>query len=361
MRSVNIFGLQLDVPESVNDVATLAQRAPSNMNFNAPSAIIQTLGANKNLQTANAVARMQPAVAPFVPTLSNGQPMNVPVNTTSTTNTTYNTPGTITSGGATTLSQEIPNVKPFSYDWTGEENKAYTSLEAFYNKLLDFSGGKLDLAKRILEYTYQQGLRETKDTYDSQKGEYERLFPQENAQLSTNLNKRGVLDSGFGKSDVGVLKAGQDARMLAVENAKANKESRLSAQRGFDLETNAKTSEEEKFNLERQRRQEAQQMASRTYGIKGDQYNSQLQVAQQAEARRVQGLTNNATQGIIGGATTGASATSSGSRPSGYGVGDDEFKRFMQSTGKQAELDKATSGSTQQGAQYYAMKRSYGF
>jgi hypothetical protein len=51
--------------------------------------------------------------------------------------------------------------------------------------------------------------------------------------------------------------------MQAVERAKADKESRLSAQRGFEIESEEKKFDEEKFNLERQRRAESDKIASR--------------------------------------------------------------------------------------------------
>jgi hypothetical protein len=364
MRSVNILGLQIDIPQSVNDVRQIAQQAPQRI-VQSPQAIMASLAAAGRTVQPRTTAAYQSVVQPFVPRTSSGQPINLPVTTPVQQQAQRyqqgggGAPGQITSQGAITMTQQTPGVDPFTYDWTGETQNAYNALKDFYGKLLDFTGGRLDLAKRMLEYTYQQGMRETTEEFETSKGEYERLFPQETAQMQTGLNKRGVLQSGFAAEDIRTLDEGQKARMQAVERAKADKESRLSAQRGFEVESEEKKFEEDKFNLERQRRAESEQMASRKYGIEGEKYNAQLAKAGQTENQRVQALTNAAITGSVSG--TGTTSTPSSTRPGGYGSGDTEFRRFMQSTGKQGELDTATVGSTQQGAQYYALKRKYGF
>jgi len=217
--------------------------------------------------------------------------------------------------GAITLEQTIPNVKPFSYPWVEETQSAYKALEPFYQKLLDFAGGKMDLAKRMLEYTYQQGIRENAQEYEKQTGEYKRLFPQEIASVITSLNKRGAISSGFGQQERGFLGESQAARQLAVERARENRESRLTNERGFGIEEAGQTLEKTKFDLERQKRSESEQMALSNYGIKSDQFRSQLEKQQQEEARRAQNVTTSMLGGIASGSTTGNTTQSATSKP----------------------------------------------
>jgi hypothetical protein len=256
--------------------------------------------------------------------------------------------------GDTVLEQQIPNVDPFTYNWESETQKSYDALSDFYKQLLDFAGGRLDLAKRMLEYTYQQGMREAKETYETTAGELERIFPEETARYIAEYNRRGMLGAGFGKEAGRRLEEGQEARTLANERNLANKESRLRAQRGFELEESERGYKEEVVPLERQRRKESEQMARDKYTIESAKYDAQLQKQLQEEQRRTQNVANQYSSGVYQG-------TSGGSRPSGYGSGDAEFRRYMQTMGKQAELDAATRGSTMQGAEYEALKTKYGF
>lgn len=249
---------------------------------------------------------------PVIPT---PPPVTTPQNTTNTSNTTNTTNNQIQGQGAITLGQTIPNVKSFSYPWVEETQSAYKALEPFYAKLLEFAGGKMDLAKRMLEYTYQQGIRENAQEYEAQTGEYKRLFPQEIASMITSLNSRGAISSGFGQQERGVLTESQGARQLAVERARENRESRLTSERGFGLEEAGQTLEKTKFDLERQKRSESEQMALSNYGIKGDIFRSELEKQGQEEARRAQNVTSSMLGGIAGGSTTGNTTSAPTTKP----------------------------------------------
>lgn len=211
----------------------------------------------------------------------------------------------------------------------------------------------MDLAKRMLEYTYTQGMREATQENEQAAKELALATPKETANLLSDLNKRGVYNSGFGAQDRESLKSSQDLRALAIQRALENKTSRLETQKGFGLEEATRTAEEDKFNLERQRRNEADTMATRQYGMQSDKYGAQLGVAGQEEQRRVQGLANEATTGVVGGGTT---STSTKTNTAGK-----TFEQYMAETGRQGELDAATKGGTTNSTDYYTLRKKYGF
>lgn len=204
----------------------------------------------------------------------------------------------IPTSGAQTLDYGVPGVQPFSFDFAAETRKAYEQLKPFYEHLLSFSGGRLDLAKRTLEYTYQQGMRESTQAHEQSTRELALQFPQENEALETGLNQRGMLQSGIGETQKGRLGESQGLRSLAVDRALADRESRLTSEKGFGTEAAYRDFEEGRFDLERQRRGEASQMAGNKYSVKSNVYQSQLQKAQQEEMRRVQNVQNTTTQNM---------------------------------------------------------------
>lgn len=176
----------------------------------------------------------------------------------------------------------------FAFNMNAEQTSAYQRLEPFYQKLLSFAGGRLDLAKRIIDYTYQQGMRESSEEYDSAKREQAIQFPVEQEEQQTSQNRRGILESGFGKTDVGRLTESQDIRKKAVEDALANRTSRLTSQRGFGLEEKQQGFEEERFGQERERRTESSGMAMDKFNIKQSQFGMDLAKAQREENRAIQ-------------------------------------------------------------------------
>lgn len=175
----------------------------------------------------------------------------------------------------------------FSFDFAAEQASAYNELKPFYEKLLSFAGGDLDLAKRIIDYTYQQGMRESRAEFEDTKREQALTFPVEQSQLQTTQNKRGILTSGFGLTEKGRLGESQALRKEAAERALADRESRLMAQKGFDTEDKSRTYDKTSFDLERERRKEASTMAQDKFSIKSTQYQGELSAAQRAEDRRV--------------------------------------------------------------------------
>jgi hypothetical protein len=200
----------------------------------------------------------------------------------------------------TNLGAEIPGVQPNTFNWASETNKAYDSLKAFYAKLLEFTQGDLDLAKRVLNYTYDQGMRESQQSFEESTKQQKQLFPQEQETLLGALNKRNVYFSGFGGNERTQLKENQDLRALQVQRALENSTSRLTESRETGVQEQANKLTQSKFNLESQRRKEAEGMAQNKYSIGTDIYGTELDKATQAENRRVGTIANQATAQLTG-------------------------------------------------------------
>jgi len=203
------------------------------------------------------------------------------------------------------LAQEIPGVDPFTFDYDTQVRKAYDSLAKFYEKLIGFAKGDLDLAKRMLEYTYQQGMRETTSEFAERTAEVIREETIEVPKLITALPRRGVLASGFGGEQKRVQEEGYQARKDVLSRVKADTESRLSKEREFTLEERETGYEKRGFDLERERRKESQEMARTERGVASDVYTAQLQKQSQEEARRTTNIQTRYTGGIIGDAGGG--------------------------------------------------------
>lgn len=210
-------------------------------------------------------------------------------------------PGDATGLEQVTFDFGVPGVEPLRFDFPGEMRRAYDSLKPFYDKLLQFAGGDMDLAKRILEYSYQQGMREATQEHEQQVGQQNLIFPEETAELQTTQNRRGIYESGFGRTERERLQESQNIRRQAVDRALQNRQSRLTSERGFGGEQTQRDFTRERFGLERERRQEAGDITQRRYDIKSGQYQAQLGKAQQEEQRRIRQEQNQATQDLFGG------------------------------------------------------------
>lgn len=194
----------------------------------------------------------------------------------------------------------FPGVAPFTYNFATEQKTAYDQLKPFYQKLLDFAQGDVDLAKRVLEYTYTSGMRQSKQEYERTKAEQELTFPTEQEQQLTEQNRRGIIDSGFGQTERQRLAKSQELRKQAIDQALQNRESKLEAEKGFGLEENTRGLESKVFDLEGARRKEASQMATDKYGIKSSIFGAQVSKAAAEEARRVQATQNKSTSELLG-------------------------------------------------------------
>lgn len=223
----------------------------------------------------------QGQVATYNPNLGTYQPLNQQY---------YSLPeGTAPSTGAmmgsVTLESGFPGVQPLTFDFGAEENKAYEALKPFYNRLLELAAGDLDLAKRLLAYTYEQGMREVTQEYGQANTEEAIRKAQENRALQTSQNQRGILESGFGKTVKQEQTGMQNLRQEAIERALENRSSRLAAERGFGEEEQTRGFLKEATDLETQKRKEAADITAKKYGIKSDIFGSQLQAASAKEQR----------------------------------------------------------------------------
>lgn len=178
----------------------------------------------------------------------------------------------------------------FDFNLEEAQRQSYEALKPFYEKIISFAQGDLDLAKRILQYTYDQGMRESKQEYGSSSAEAQRLTAEETPQLLTTQNRRGILESGFGQQERQRLGARQTARAEAIDRAYENRTGRLAQEKEFGTQQEQQNFEKTKFGTERERRQEAQQMAQTEFGIKQSQYQTQLAKAQRDEAERLSNL-----------------------------------------------------------------------
>jgi len=175
----------------------------------------------------------------------------------------------------------------FSFDFGAEQANAYNQLKPFYEQLLNFAGGDLDLAKRIINYTYQQGMRESTGQYQEEQKGFGLTFPRETSQQQTEQNRRGILSSGFAQTERQRLQASQDLRKEASERALSERESRLGAEKGFGTEEKLRGYQKEAFDYEGERRKEASGMASDKFTIKQAEYQGNLAKAQREEERRI--------------------------------------------------------------------------
>lgn len=267
-------------------------------------------------------------VAPYVPS---GQAYTPGANSYYQPN--LSTPSTIVASGIPSVTQGSVNFTggdkgfpSFNFDLATQQAEAYARLKPFYDKILSFTGGRLDLAKRIIEYTYEQGMRESTDEYNQAKAEQGLIFPQEKSEQQTTQNRRGVLESGFGATDRSRLQESQELRQQAVERALRDRESRLTSQRGFGLEEKQRGFEEEKFGQERERRQEASGMAMDKFAMQSAQYGMEVAKKTREEQREIQAKQNAYMSGSSGGG---------GGTPAGYR----DYATYLAETGQQSTLD----------------------
>lgn len=182
----------------------------------------------------------------------------------------------------------------FEFNFDASQQKAYNELKPFYDKLLSFAGGRLDLALRILDYSYQQGMREATGEHSMATREQALTFPVEQETQQTEQNKRGITTSGFGNTARGRLSESQGLRREAVDRALQERESRLGAEQGFGREEKFSGFNEERFDLERERQQEAKGMALDRFGLKKSAWESQLAKGTYDEQKKAQEEANKA-------------------------------------------------------------------
>jgi hypothetical protein len=183
----------------------------------------------------------------------------------------------------------------FGFDWDKEVQAAYEKLKPYYARMLELSGGDLDLAKRMLQFDYEQGLREAKGEYETQRRTYALTFPKEAEELSTALNKRGLAGSagrglpagGLAGKEASRLKESQAIRQEAIQRALENRELRLGKDKGFGLEKAETGYEKEKQQLSRTQEREASEMAGAKFGRQFSLWQAEQQKKAMEEQERL--------------------------------------------------------------------------
>jgi hypothetical protein len=120
------------------------------------------------------------------------------------------------------------------------DQEALAQLTPYYNRILQEEGGDVEKAKVRLQQDYQRGLRVNQEDYKTavagygagvNPGEtiqdyYNRTKglsgtnPQEGISLLDELAKRGIMNSGFAKTDTANLATAQQRRQEALQTAK---------------------------------------------------------------------------------------------------------------------------------------------
>jgi len=231
-----------------------------------------------------------------------------------------------------------------NFDWTAEVQAAYRKLVPYYTKVLEMAGGDLDLAKRIIESNYSQGMRENKQEYEQAAREQALTFPQEQEQQIATLGRRGVLggvsEKQLAEGTAGGL-AGQEAQRLlesqkirkeAIERALENRTERLTSEKGFGTEQAQTGFEKTKLTTARQQEQEAAGMAS-------SKFSRQLGIAQAIEQKRQAEETARLAKEQFEWTKnqyTGGGGGGGGGVPSGYST----LQQYYAETGQMAEFDR---------------------
>lgn len=186
----------------------------------------------------------------------------------------------------------------FTFDYNNELQQGYEMLKPFYAKVLEIAQGNIDLAKKVIAWTHESGMRQTREEYQQAQKEQAITFPQEQEQLKTTQNQRGVLTSGFGKTEQNRLTESQSIRQQATERALANREEQLTKTKEFDTQQQDLAYKQKQFETEREQRQEAStgivqpkfQIKSAEYQAGLQQYQMQQQQNAQAQASQQQGI-----------------------------------------------------------------------
>jgi hypothetical protein len=182
----------------------------------------------------------------------------------------------------------------------------YEKLKPFYTKVLETAGGDLDLAKRVIEYTYQSGMRQSSEDYAASKGQEALQFPQEKEAQATKLNQRGVYSSGIANTERTRLSTDQALRDEIVERALKNREESLASSRGFGLEEKQRGYQSGLLDTETKQRQEAAGMTANAYGMKSAEYQAGLSQYQIQQQNKAQSMANSGGGSQSGGSSRGA-------------------------------------------------------
>lgn len=160
-------------------------------------------------------------------------------------------------------------------------------LKAFYENVLNFAKGDLDLAKRIINYTYDSGIRESRSDYELEQRRQQLDFPQEVSRLKTEQNRRGILESGFGGQERGRLLESQAIRREAVDRALKQREENLLKTKEFGTEKEQLGFAKQEQDVSRQKEQDIFRLAERQAGLEQQKYGAEVGKFQFGEQQKI--------------------------------------------------------------------------
>ena len=163
-------------------------------------------------------------------------------------------------------------------------------MKAFYENVLNFAKGDLDLAKRIINYTYESGIREAKTDFELEQRRMGQEFPEEKRQLDTGLNRRGLLGGGY----TGVA-GGERTRQIenqairreAVDRALKQREENLLRTKEFGQEKENIGYAKGAQDISRQKEQDVYRLAERQSGLEQQKYGAAVGQFQFGEQQKI--------------------------------------------------------------------------
>lgn len=140
---------------------------------------------------------------------------------------------------------QVPNYQQY-YD------TAYSSLQAYYQRLLTEEGGNVERVKRRLEEDYQRGNRITMEDFVTKTAQSQEEYgantkqealvrQQEDRSLEDNLLSRGVSMGGLADSKNAEQKSRQELRREAIDRALKNTQQELAYGKERSMEESALT------------------------------------------------------------------------------------------------------------------------
>lgn len=183
----------------------------------------------------------------------------------------------------------------WSFNYEQEQKAAFEKLRPYYEKILNFAKGDLNLAKEIIGFTYKQGMRETREQYEISSREEALLRPAEREQLATGLSRRGLIGSrtpglptgGLAGQETRKLTERQNIRQQVMENARASQEARAIKEKQFETKKAETGLAKETQQLGREHEAESIKSALGGMGIQQVAYGAKVGEWQAAEQRRV--------------------------------------------------------------------------
>jgi len=176
----------------------------------------------------------------------------------------------------------------WNFDYQAQEKASFQALRPYYEKMLEYAGGDLKLAKERLAFTYTSGMRETASERELKAREMAITYPQEQEQQITGLNQRGLAGGvteaqlkageggGLAGTEAGRLKESQAIRKEAIDRALQERETGLIKEKEFGTEEVETGYAKEKQQLGRTHQQEAEQMAMRKMQVEQAKYGAQV-------------------------------------------------------------------------------------